>query len=145
LYQGESGTHTALQEILTKLLLHGDLLEDQSAVLDKSLEALCLISRQPDGTWYVPNPVDPDENFADRWHEDNHARARAFFQWVRSLHDQIITPLTAKANLTEARSAVRKSLGLVGPSVIVPARAEKTDLRNYPRVDVSKPGKPWSF
>jgi len=144
-YQGETDTHAALEDILTKLSLHGALLEDQSAVLDRSVEALRLISRQPDGRWYVPNPVDPDENFADRWDEDNHARARAFFQWLGSLHGEIIAPLTAKEGLSDARRAVRKSLGLVGPSVIVPARAEKTELRSYPRVDVSNPGKPWSF
>ena len=38
-----------------------------------------LIRRLPDGTWYVGNPVNPAENFADRWHEDGHVRARAFF------------------------------------------------------------------
>jgi len=49
-------------------------------------------------TWYIPNPVNPHnpgdaddkgENFADRWHEDNHAKAKAFFQWVTWLRTDL--------------------------------------------------------
>ena len=28
------------------------------------------------------NPVNPYENFAERWTEDGNARAKAFFKWV---------------------------------------------------------------
>lgn len=36
---------------------------------------------QRDGVYWVANPVQPEENFADRWRSDP-ARARAFFDWV---------------------------------------------------------------
>jgi len=39
--------------------------------------------------WRILNPVDPFENFAERWHEDDHARARAFFDWVASLNARL--------------------------------------------------------
>lgn len=44
--------------------------------------AYTLITRTADGKWYIPNPTNHGENFADIWHEGYHARAKAFFQWV---------------------------------------------------------------
>ena len=49
-----------------------------------------LITRTADGKWSILNPTNPGENFADRWHEDDHARAKAFFQWVGWLRDDLI-------------------------------------------------------
>lgn len=34
-----------------------------------------------DGVWWIPNPVQPAENFADRW-RDHPGRPRAFFEWM---------------------------------------------------------------
>lgn len=34
------------------------------------------------GQWYIPNPVNPTENFADRWNDAGSRRAEAFFRWV---------------------------------------------------------------
>jgi len=145
LYRSESETRAALDHIVTGLSAHRALLEGWPAPLESSVEVLGLISRQRDGTWYVPNPVNPDENFADRWHEDDHARARAFFRWVASLQREVIEPLRTEAQPRDARKALRKSLGLSGAAVIVPARAGKDELHTYPRVDVSRAGKPWGF
>jgi hypothetical protein len=45
-----------------------------------------LITRTADGKWHIPNPTNPGENFADKWHETEngitHARGKAFFQWI---------------------------------------------------------------
>lgn len=35
-----------------------------------------------DGQWYIPNPVNPAENFADRWDDE---KANAFFEWLGEL------------------------------------------------------------
>ena len=40
--------------------------------------------------WYIPNPIDEKENFADRWHEDNNARAFDFFKWVYALKRDLV-------------------------------------------------------
>ena len=37
------------------------------------------------GTYWVPNPVHPDENFADRWRH-HPGRARQFFDWIEEAH-----------------------------------------------------------
>lgn len=40
-----------------------------------------IIKRDSDG-WHLCNPVNPFENFAERWTEDGNARAKAFFKWI---------------------------------------------------------------
>jgi hypothetical protein len=43
-------------------------------------------------TWYVPNPAQPEENFADKWRSDPSRRLH-FFRWIEAV----------KADLQEAR------------------------------------------
>ena len=40
-----------------------------------------IIRRDGEG-WHLCNPVNPFENFAERWAENNNARAKSFFKWV---------------------------------------------------------------
>ena len=83
LYRDELDVYAALAAIIPKLHAHAGLVE--SRMVEQTLASLKLIQRTPDGKWYIGNPVNPEENFADRWHEDNHARAREFFRWVDTL------------------------------------------------------------
>ncbi len=41
-----------------------------------------------DGRWLVPNPVEPRENFADKWNEDPR-RAHLFFAWLAQLDSDL--------------------------------------------------------
>jgi hypothetical protein len=41
-----------------------------------------------DGTLWIPNPVLPEENFADRWRA-HPERARAFFVWLAALREEV--------------------------------------------------------
>ena len=44
---------------------------------------------QEDGNgFHVPNPVEPDENFADRWRSEPE-RARQFFNWLAKLEEDL--------------------------------------------------------
>lgn len=49
------------------------------------------------GVWWVENPVDPDENFADKWNEYPERRD-AFFDWLRKVKSDF-------ENLSKAYSA----------------------------------------
>jgi hypothetical protein len=40
--------------------------------------------------WKIPNPVNPFENFAERWGENDNAKAKAFFQWVAWLGEDLL-------------------------------------------------------
>ena len=65
-----------VQELSRFSALLNDNHENSTIHLDKAL-----MSRDRN-RWYIPNPVNPGEDFAERWSEDNNARAKAFFQWV---------------------------------------------------------------
>lgn len=65
-YQGELDVASGLAAILERM--------------DDFAMSGIIESRQ--GRWYIPNPVNPGENFADRWNESGSRRADAFFQWV---------------------------------------------------------------
>jgi hypothetical protein len=137
-YVGQSSmlttTSVALERIVEMLSEHASLLENR-AILNEDVSRLRLIQRVGN-KWYVPNPVnphypgDPDEkgeNFADKWDQDNHARAKAFFQWVEWLKEDFRTILNAgtKTQLDEALAARFGS------------NAAKESIRKYKRSQTS--------
>jgi hypothetical protein len=141
LYTGEPDTYTALSGIVGRLQGHAALVEGRA--IELSLASMGLIRRLQDGTWYIGNPVNPAENFADRWHEDDHARARAFFSWANALQRELLSSQTStnprllKENLTRllGTAAVVKHFDVLIPS----ARA----VEQPPRIHITKPAKPW--
>lgn len=94
LYDGEPDVYTALKNIIERLHLHAVLLKGQG-ILDESLSRQKLIYRDSSGVWYIANPVNSEENFADRWHEDRNARAVSFFKWVEQLHEDLVKILNS--------------------------------------------------
>jgi hypothetical protein len=139
-YQNERDLYSALAGIISKLQAHAVLVENggaRAAFLEHSP-----IKRMADGKWYIGNPVNPNENFADRWHEDNHARARAFFSWVGALSADLVSILsqTNPQLLTETLSGalgaapVSKNIGL-----LIPAIPEYEP----PRIHIASGTKPW--
>ena len=62
-----------------------------------------------DGRWVIQNPVEPDENFADKWNEKP-KRREAFLKWLdRAKSD--FSAAVEKKSLTESVAVLRKSLG----------------------------------
>ena len=108
LYGGEPDVYAALTAIVSKLHGHAGLVENR--MIEQTLASLGLIQRTRDGKWYIGNPVNPAENFADRWHEDNHARARAFFRWVDALQEDLVDIL-AENRLGTAKNRLVAALG----------------------------------
>jgi hypothetical protein len=60
-----------------------------------------------DGKWYVPNPVNPIENFADRWDDK---KAQAFFEWLGKLRRDFDSALQQK-DLNRLANILRPILG----------------------------------
>lgn len=121
LYQGRASqyqtTRSVLRFIVETLAQHVGLTE--SRVLLKNIEELRLIQRVGD-TWYIPNPVNPHnpgdaedkgENFADRWHEDDHAKAKAFFQWVEWLRNDLDELLNNTGNALVVEKTLTEAFG----------------------------------
>jgi hypothetical protein len=62
------------------------------------------------GVYWVANPVQPQENFADRW-QSNPKRAEAFFEWIAAAHNDFASIGEASANLDRVLTRIAKSLG----------------------------------
>ena len=100
-YGDEPDLYSALRNIVAKLVAHVALFEGRT--LDPNLAAVSPIKLTADGRWHIDNPVNPEENFADRWHEDNHARAKKFFRWLDCLQKDIVD-ITARDRSAAGRT-----------------------------------------
>ena len=137
LYSDEPDVYSALSGIVGKLHAYAALVK--GGTIDPTTVAMRLIQRRADGTWYIGNPVNPDENFADRWHEDNHARARAFFAWVDAIQEDLIHILN-ETNPLRLRKSLDRALGppAVGKhfNTLVPPKP-------LPHIHITNPAQPW--
>ena len=116
--------------------------------------------KKRDGIWWVANPVNPQENFADKWAE-NPNKMYVFFSWLGMVEreaQQLLTDegwseigrfLELNFGNRDAQS-VMKSLAereqnegrkVDNPKILVPPKSEKpsTHRTTEPR----NPGKPW--
>jgi hypothetical protein len=69
------------------------------------------IIRRDGDRWVIPNPVNPAENFADRWNDSGSLRAEAFFKWVAWARQDLAL---AEDQSTESgtRTKIAESLGI---------------------------------
>jgi len=144
LYRNEADVYTALHNIVEQLDEHAQLLKSAYG-LREDLASLRLIGRTPDGKWNMPNPVNPAENFADRWHENDNRKARAFFMWVSWVKEDLIGVL-GKGSLGEVNESVQRLFGgkiaLLAATQSAPAVI--TASRNRPEpIEIKDPPKPW--
>ena len=136
-YRNEGDVYTALVNIVGSLDRYAALLRP-GAVLTEDLADRLIEKR--DGAWYIPNPVNPAENFADRWNDPGSHRAEAFFQWVRWMRQDLDAAIRA-GDLSE--------LGLFLTPIFgkrVAQAVATTDRRKKAPAVVpikSNPSKPW--
>lgn len=88
-YKNETTIYETIRNFIETVSRHAEQLSETFRA-NESLSSFALITLKENGEWYIPNPTNPGENFADRWHENDHARAKAFFQWVARLRDDFI-------------------------------------------------------
>jgi hypothetical protein len=100
--------------------------------------------KAPDGKYYIPNPTNLDENFADKWNEDVNL-PKAFLAWLGQLKSDMEMAVELK-DLSE----MRKFLGPIFGAGVVGITFEKlgpvkASSKSYPQVTFSsKPNKPWA-
>lgn len=94
-YDGESDVFTTLDKLIQKIsdfsyyvnptISYSENVEEVFAMIN-DWESYSPVIDKPiyklNGKWYVPNPVNPAENFADRW---DTGKANAFFSWLKAL------------------------------------------------------------
>ena len=102
-YRNEPDLYSALKNIVDRLAAHAVLFDDPASDFSGP------ITRTPDGGWHIGNPVNPEENFADRWNEDGNARAKMFFSWLTSLRRDLVDILDQDPSV-----AKRSAIGALG-------------------------------
>lgn len=149
LYEQEPDLFSTIKNILEKLNVYAQLVEPTSFSKKEDIGSR-LIVKMPDGKWLIPNPVNPNENFADRWHEDNHRKARAFFQWVSWVNNDLVQ-IIQNADFSRTKDLLshrfgnqiieKAAQGITGlsaaGSVLIP---KKTDP-----IAIKQPNKPWGY
>ena len=146
LYEQEEDIYSTLKNIVTKLEAHANLMKP-GFLLEEKLAKRKIIIKTSDGKWKIPNPVNPGENFADRWHENNHRKARAFFQWVSWVRTDLvailgmidINKITKSLMEVFGEETINKAsskLSLSVPTVLVSRPAP-------PKIEIRNPSKPW--
>lgn len=86
-YEGEGDLVSAMRTILINMERH--------------------IGRNANGDYYIPNPVNPAENFADRWANEP-KKAQRFFDWLRAVKATYSTFLSE--SIEQSRVILSKSL-----------------------------------
>ena len=117
--------------------------------------------KKRDGARWVPNPVNPEENFADKWTEKPR-KARLFFEWLDEIEREYKELLTDQG-FAKIEDYLRKGFGrrdaeavmakhsdqkplqgsatAVAPVVLVPRKSEQPTT---PKIELpSRPSKPW--
>ena len=92
--------------------------------------------------WYIPNPVNPNENFADRWHENDNKKAQVFFSWVSWVKGDILKVLEETPEATiELKEMMNNKKATYITSGSQVSESINTNLKKG--IDIINPGKPW--
>lgn len=86
LYNGDDDKPISI--IITTLAAqaYGDEADLADAILNV-VPRMRLAIEQREGVWWVPNPVNPQENFADKW-EETRRKAEVFFEWLSTIEQE---------------------------------------------------------
>jgi len=147
-YNNEVDLYSTLENVVRQLSAHARLL-NSGYILEMAESDFRYIQRNADGTWYIPNPVNPEENFADRWHEDNNRRAKAFFQWVAWVAQDLLDVLKA-SSMPEIGESMQKIFGekitrdaSTGVFVLGAPAVVSANRHQERHVEIKKPLKPY--
>jgi hypothetical protein len=137
-YQSEGDVYSALKNIVDRLDAYARLL-DSSVVVEDLAGSLI---RKRDGRWYIPNPVNHGENFADRWNDAGSHRAEAFFMWVSWVKKDLQTALGLR-DIRETKSFFEPIFGHRVSEAAFPTKTSAPTRASYPTIAITNPNKPW--
>jgi hypothetical protein len=138
-YQHEGEVYSAVLNVVERLAAYADLLHATASTTAGATGALIA---KKNGRWYIPNPVNRDENFADRWNDAGSHRAQAFFLWLNWVKTDLETAL-APASTKERRSLLERIFGQRSAQAALAADQLRSVEMVYPMVNISNPSKPW--
>lgn len=139
MYDGEADVLSCVSKVIERLHSHAVLTSPDWMFKAQALHEP-LIRRDNGGRWYIPNPVNPDENFADRWHEDNNRKARAFFEWLSWAKNDLVDSFKDGS----VENAAKQLVPVFGESTIRKALPSfQPDGESAPYIHIKSAGKPW--
>ena len=92
------------------------------------------------GKFYIPNPANPGENFADKW-DKNPDLPKAFFEWVNNARSAFGTSLIEKADSMEFGKKLEESLGI--KSREIDSGQKYSSAPAYIKVNSASERRPW--
>lgn len=104
-----STVHELFQAVIEELQQYSVLNQEQySFQAERLAQRNAVIIRRDGDGWHLLNPVNPYENFAERWTDNNNARAKAFFKWVNLVKNDFDFD---RADSAERFTSLQKSFG----------------------------------
>ncbi len=92
------------------------------------------------GKFYIPNPANPGENFADKWNEDS-SLPKSFFEWVADARNVFGVRLLEKAESMESVKNLEESLGIKARDIN--PEQQRFSTSPYVKVSPSVERRPW--
>lgn len=118
IYQGQDNVYSAIHDILNGI--------NENAV-------------KKDGKFYIPNPANPGENFADKWNE-NPALPALFFEWVKAAQETFCIEVLNDKRGLEVGAILEENLGIK----IKDEKAQSVSVApTYTSVNTSSSRRPW--
>ena len=114
IYFKDSSDYKVSSIIITTLVAHT--YENNPSIyltIKNAIENMKRYIRFQDGKYYISNPVDSQENFADKWNKDNNYSV-FFFRWVQKLESDFFKDALLGDNLfqeTNEIKVLKESLG----------------------------------
>jgi len=122
--------------------LSASLYSGQNNVFNAIYDILGNLNREMlirEGQYYIPNPANLDENFADKWNE-NPELPKAFFNWVNNAKNVFCDNVLKQKNEIEMDKVLNESLGF-SIEKIAPQEIKSTPV--YIKTNNSQNTKPW--
>lgn len=102
--------------------------EELGAALRNAIPRMRAGILQRDGEWWVPNPVNPRENFADKWKEAPR-KAELFFEWLSIVERDVeaLLPLVGRyGSGQQVANLLCESYGRAATSTAIQKHARRT-------------------
>ena len=138
--------------------------DNEADLVDALLNIVCGMREgvaKRDGILWVPNPVNPQENFADKWSEEPR-KQEIFFEWLEAVereHRYLLTDqglekageyLPEAYGKRDAKAAMinyasrRSGKGTPAtPVILVPRQHRRSEEPEHQSARLTKPSKPW--
>ena len=151
--------HKPISIIITTLAAHayrneGDLLE----ALINIVNGMPLYIQKRGADFWVANPVNPLENFADKWQEYPQ-RERNFRIWLQQVQNdlnkalqsediqavsELLKPRLGEMVINEALQKLPNTNIAIEPAVFIGSAGLQSCRHEPPKVEIKNPSKPWS-